>query len=201
MRLAATARPVAIPEPSPELLVRHAQLRDGRARAARVRHDDRRTAGPSNRLRTAAGTDARRASRCSSSAPACRACAPPSTLQTRRRAVHDRRDAGHGRRRVVGEPVPRRRRRHAEPPVLVLVRALRLVEVLRPARRVARLPRARRRPVRPAPPHPVRHRGRARPTYDADGQHWAVDGAAQRRQHRGRCVPTVVLSASASSTR
>ena len=133
---------------------------DGRGGARRVRRDDQRPGQPARRAGRRADPRARwvrGARRRRWRRRDLRGDPPPA----RRHPVRRDREEHHRRWHVVGEPLPRCRRRHAEPPVLVLVRPVRLVDVLRAARRAALLPRARRRPLRPATPHPLRHEGRA----------------------------------------
>ena len=117
-------RPWPCPSPSHELLVEMLSVRHGRAGARRVRRHDRRRSSAST-------TFARRARE-----PLRRAGGLPGADHRRRRVghlrgrqpaeagrpVHDRREERDGGRHLVGEPLPGRRRRHAEPPLLVLVR-------------------------------------------------------------------------------
>ena len=108
------------------------------------------------------------------------------------RGGHRPRGAGEERRRrrhVAGERLPRRGRRHPEPPLLVLVRAAALVHPLRQARRGAHLPARRGRRPRPARGHPVRHRGgeRGLPRPALDRHHRrGRDAHRGRRDHRRR---------------
>ena len=66
---------------------------------------------------------------------------------------------GH-RRHLVPQPLPGRRVRHQVAPLLLLVRAQpRVVAAVRAPARDQGLPGRRRRPLRPAPPHPAEHAG------------------------------------------
>ena len=94
-------------------------------------------------------------------------------------------EAGERRRRhLVLEPVPGRPLRHREPRVLVLVRrrppaGVGVVRALRHPARDPPLPRARGRPLRPAPRHPLRHPGARRDLGRRRRRRWTV-------AHRGR---------------
>ena len=90
---------------------------------------------------------------------------------------------------LAGERLPRRGRRHPEPPLLLLVRPAALVHPLRQARRGAHLPARRGRRPRPARGHPVRHRGgeRGLPRPALDRHHRrGRDAHRGRRDHRRR---------------
>ena len=139
-------RPVAIPEPSSELLVEmlscamgeHVPPEYGPMIAAQL----------GLRLPFTEDRAARRARGLPGAHRRCRRVGPVrgrTTCSSAGIPFVDRREERHRRRHVAGQPLPGRRRRHAQPPLLVLVRHLRLVDVLRAARRAARLPRARRR--------------------------------------------------------
>ena len=110
------------------------------------------------------------------------------------RGGHRPRGAGEERRRrrhLAGERLPRRGRRHPEPPLLLLVRAAALVHPLRQARRGAHLPARRGRRPRPAQGHPVRHRGgeRGLPRPALDRHHRrGRDAHRGRRDHRRRAA-------------
>ena len=102
--------------------------------------------------------------------------------------VHDPRAPRRRRRRLAGQRLPGRGRRHPELPLLVLVRPARLVHPLRQARRDDRLPARRREAVLDLRPHRVRRRRgvgrvRGRPLDRARGGA-GVDreGAGQRRR-------------------
>ena len=134
----------------------------GRDRPARIRSDARRGTAQAPRHRH------RRGHRCGDPSPRLpghrrryrrRGRHRRAPVAVARRRVHDVREAAAGRRRVAAEQLPRGRGGHAEPPVLLLVRAQRLAQPLRAARRPAVVLLVRARPVAGRGPHPLRHRG------------------------------------------
>ena len=132
-----------------------------------------------------------RASRCSSSAPASPGICAAINLQTRRHPVHRHREEHRpsggtwldNRYPGAGVDTP-------EPPLLVLLRPVRLVDVLRAARRAARVPRARRRPLRPARATSASAPRSCDGATTSDAQRWAVTVRRAGRHDRGAPTPT-----------
>ena len=173
---------VKLPEPSHEQLVRMLSVAMGEAGPGRVRADDRagaRARRAAARARAGAGRVPRDRHR--------RGDLGPGHLDPARRGGHPARRPGaqrHRRRDLAREPLPGRRRGHAERAVLVLVRAAGLVAVLRAARRAARLPGAAGGRLRRARADPLRLRGPRR------GVRRGRAGVGGPHAGRRRCAPT-----------